>query len=110
MSTVPETQPHRPQSDEDRAAALRALLEADPPPMITQSIAAFRRDLPELLQKHRGWCVAYHGDQRLGLAKRETPLYQQCLARGLSRDEFVVCGIDPTALDPDDEIEATLDV
>ncbi|MBW3541612.1 MAG: hypothetical protein KY476_15190 [Planctomycetes bacterium] len=105
MSTIPHTDVHRPQSDEERAAALRALLEADPPPMITQSIAAFRRDLPDLLKKHRGQWVAYHGDERIGFGRRQTPLYQECLRRGLARDEFIVTLVEPGVFDPDEEIE-----
>ncbi|MBW3538826.1 MAG: hypothetical protein KY476_01010 [Planctomycetes bacterium] len=90
MSTGPRTDIHRPQSDDERAAALRALLEADPPPMITKSIAAFRRDLPELLKTHRGQWVAYHGDERIGFGRSKTDLYEACFRGGLSRDDFVV--------------------
>ncbi|MBW3539377.1 MAG: hypothetical protein KY476_03835 [Planctomycetes bacterium] len=110
MSTVPETQPQQQQSHADRAAALRALLEADPPPMITKSIAAFRRDLPELLNKHRGQWVAYHGDQRLGFGRSKTDLYEECFRRGLTLDDFVVCGIEEGTFDPDEEVEFSFDV
>ena len=108
MSIAHETTSARSESDEEGAAAVRALLECDPPPMIRKSIAAFRRDLQELLKTHRGQWVAYHGDERLGFGRRQTPLYQECLRRGLSRDEFIVWGIEPCAMDA--EFEATADV
>ena len=109
MSTAPEAY-FDSMTDEERAAAWDALLDGDPPPMITKSIEAFQRDLPELLKTHCGWWVAYHGDERLGFGRRETPLYQECLQRGLSRKEFIVWAIDPSELELDDEIEASLDV
>ena len=107
MSTAPETQPG---TEIDDARAWNALLDSQPPPMITKSIEAFRRDLPEMLKKHGGRWVAYHGDERIGFGRRETPLYQECLRRGLSSDEFVVCVVEPGAFDPDEEVEASLDV
>lgn len=96
--------------DEATAAAWHALLHEPPPPMITKSIEAFRRDLPEMLKKHRGRWVAYHGDERIGFGRRETPLYQECLRRGLSRDEFIVCVVERDAFDPGEEVEASRDV
>lgn len=97
-------------SDAERAAQISALLDSEPLPMIKKSIEAFRHDLPELLKTHRGQWVAYHGDERIGFGRTETRLYQQCLRRGLTRDDFVVCGIDAAELDPDEEIEASWDV
>jgi hypothetical protein len=74
--------------------------------MIERSMAAFRRDLPQLLKTHPRRWVAYHGDEQLGFAHRQTPLYQSCLERGLPHDQFVVCLIEPAAAeDENEEIE-----
>ena len=110
MSIAPETRRTDSPTGQQREAAFKALFEGEPPAMITKSIAAFRRDLPELLKTHGGRWVAYHGDERIGFGRRETPLYQECLRRGLSADEFVVCGIEACAFDPDEDVVARLDV
>jgi hypothetical protein len=71
------------------------------PAMLACSLEAFRRALPELLKTHyRQWLV-YHGDQQLGFARTETELYKRCLQRGLKRDEFMVCLIEPELADAD---------
>jgi len=72
------------------------------PPMIACSLEAFRRDLPALLHTHYRQWVVYHGDEQLGFGRTETELYARCLRRGLKRDEFLVCSIEPEI--PDDEI------
>jgi len=72
------------------------------PPLLARSLDAFRRDLPRLLETHYGKWVAYHGDAQVGFGKTETELYRKCLARGMKRDEFLVCSIEPEI--PDDEI------
>ena len=109
MSIASNTTSTSPETDAERAAAIRALLEAEPSPMIRKSIEAFRRDLPELLNARRGWWIAYHGDERLGFARRHTPLYEKCLRQGLSRDEFIVTLVEPWVFDPDEEIEILYD-
>ena len=66
-------------------------------PMIQRSMAAFRRDLPQLLQsmkRFRQW-VAYHGDEQIGFASTDTELYEECYRRGLRDEEFVVCFVIP---------------
>ena len=105
MSIAPETKSAPVDSHEVDASAVRALLDGDPPAIIVKSIAAFRRDLPELLTTHRGRWVAYHGDERIGFGRRHTPLYQQCLRQGLAPVEFVVTLVEPWVFDPDEEIE-----
>jgi hypothetical protein len=70
--------------------------------MLARSLDAFRRDLPRLLETHYGKWVVYHDDAQLGFGKTETELYEKCLARGMKRDEFLVCSIEPEI--PDDEI------
>jgi hypothetical protein len=73
-------------------------LNCEIPPMIAQSQAAFRRDLPQLLKERPWQWVAYHGDERIGFAKSNTELCQRCLARGLGWDQFVVRSIEPEEL------------
>ena len=97
-------------ADSDRAVPIESQLPTEPLPMIQKSIAAIRRDLPELLKRHRGSWVAYHGDEWIGFGKSQTGLYEECLRRGLTRDDFVVCGVDEGVFDPDEEIEITSDI
>ena len=97
-------------AESDRAAPLESLLHSGPLPMIQKSITAIRRDLPELLKRYRGTWVAYHGDERIGFGKSQTGLYEECLRRGLTRDDFVVCGVEEGVFDPDEEIEITSDI
>ncbi len=94
----------------EHAARVESLLHSEPLPMIQKSIAAFRRDLPELLKRHRGSWVAYHGDERIGFGKTQTRLYEECFGRGLTRDDFVVCGVEEGTFDPDEEIEVISDI
>ena len=84
---------------------LRELLDSDPSPLIQQSIDAFRRDLPELLKRHRGKWVAYHGNERLGFGSSERELYQAGFQSGLTRNDFIVAPVKPGAFDPDEELE-----
>ena len=93
----------------ERMPQMESLLHSEPLPMIQKSIAAFRRDLPALLQRHRGSWVAYHGDERIGFGKTQTRLYEECFRRGLTRNDFVVCGVDEGTFDPDEVIEVTSD-
>ena len=109
MATEQSTQP-REMSDEQRAAQIRVLLESDPPPMIQKSIDAVRRELPEMLKTHRGKWVAYHGNERIGFGNTQTELVEQCFRYGLTRDDFVVCGVGEGVFDPDEEIEISPDV
>ena len=55
-----------------------------------KALQTFLRDLPQLWQQRPREWVAYPGDQQLGFAVQKHELYQQCIARGLERDEFVV--------------------
>jgi hypothetical protein len=81
------------------------LAEPSTSPLLTQSMAAFYRNLPELLKKHYGKWVAYHGDELLGLGRTQTELYQKCLRRGLKEDEFIVLYADNQALHDHEEID-----
>ena len=62
---------------------------------------ALRRDLPELLKKYPHRWVAYTGDWMLAVGRSYHDLYQLCLSRGLSDDDFVVLSIEPEL--PDEE-------
>jgi hypothetical protein len=69
-------------------------------------LAAFRQALPQLLQVKERWreWVAYRDNECLGFSASGTELYNECLARGLKKDEFVVCCILP---DIPPEVDAT---
>ncbi len=77
-------------------------------PMVAKSQAAFRRDLPELLKERSGQWVAYHGDTQIGFADSDATLCQQCLARGLTWDQFVVRSIEPEDLPLETDVLLTV--
>jgi hypothetical protein len=79
-----------------------AAVPTEVPPGILRSQQAFWRDLPELLKnkKNRGKWVCYHGNERIGIAKKSTDLIQQCLRRGLKNDEYDLDIIEPHELPP----------
>jgi hypothetical protein len=110
MSVNQKAEPRQDLSDEERAAQIKALLNSDPPPMIQKSIETIRRDLPEMLETHRGEWVAYHGDERIGFGTSQTELVEECFRRGLTRDDFVVCGVGQGVFAPDEVIEISPDV
>lgn len=67
---------------------------------LTRSQAAFRADLPELLEQHRGEWVAYADGQRVRFGKTQADLYRYCLNElRLSHNRFVVRRVAPE-LDP----------
>jgi hypothetical protein len=98
MSTKPEAakpdpyMSHLPPGWNDPPSDLRSF---DLPPLIERALAAFRRDLPELMKTHYRKWVAYHGDERIGFAKTETELYQECFRRGWTEEEFLVRSVEP---------------
>jgi hypothetical protein len=55
--------------------------------------AAFKRDLPRLLQERPGQWVAYYGDKLIGFAKDSRELWQRC--ESLGYEEIFVCCIEP---------------
>jgi hypothetical protein len=105
MSVDHQTQSDLAATDRERAVKLQQLMDSEPLPLIQQSICAFRSDLPELLKSHRGRWVAYHGEQRLGIGKTQTELYQQGFRRGLTRNDFIVGFIEPGSFDANEEFE-----
>lgn len=85
------------QATPDPKISEQASYSSQIPPGIQRAQAAFRRDLPLLLQNkryYRQW-VAYHGDQRIGILRSEFELYDECFRRGLKETEFVVRCIVP---------------
>ncbi len=80
--------------------------EVEIPRAISSAQAAFRRDLPKLLTERQGEWVAYSGDRCLGFGPTKTELYQDCLAQGFRRGEFLVELIEP---EPPAEAELFLD-
>jgi len=70
--------------------------------VIRRSQEAFWSDLPELLKQNHLWgqWVCYAGDERIGIARTEAALIQECIRRGLGDDEFDLDVIEPHALPP----------
>jgi hypothetical protein len=60
-----------------------------------KAYVTFESDLPELLAGHRGMWAAYRGTVRLGIDGRATRLYDDCVRRGFSPGDFVLCQIEP---------------
>jgi hypothetical protein len=78
-------------------------------PLFAQSKEAFYQNLPEMLKKHCGQWVAFHGDECMGFGRTQTELYHKCLRRGLKQDEFVVLFADKMALHDHDEVDIAWD-
>jgi hypothetical protein len=74
------------------------------PEGIRASRDAFFRDLPELLKDRdlQGKWVAYHGDERIGVAVDDEPLIRECISRGLNADEYIVDIIEPKPTEPEE--------
>ena len=69
----------------------------DIPPGILRSQQALWRDLPRLLmdrRNHRKW-AAYHGDERVTIARSAVDAYQECVRRGLNSSEYYVGRLEP---------------
>ncbi len=87
---------------EDRSAAP----VAEVPAGIRRSQEALRRDLPQLLENRRlrGQWIAYHGDERVGIARDEITLLRECIRRGFADDEYYIGMITPCELIEEEEI------
>ena len=105
--SAPENVAHRNAQETEHEVSV---LDIPIAPGVARSLDAFRRDLPKLLETHSREWVAYHGDERIGFGRTQTELYQECLRRGLKRDDFFVCSIEPGAADEEEEIEVSPDV
>jgi len=96
---APRPETRTPGNDAGAEEQSRSLSETRIPPLIQKGQEAFRRDLPELLEKHMGKWVAYSGEERIGIRDSKIELISKCFERGLRDDEFVVRGIAPEAED-----------
>jgi hypothetical protein len=56
--------------------------------LIQRAHGTFIRELPELLKRHRGQWVAYHGDQRLGFSRDKVKLMKEWHRRGVPQGEL----------------------
>ncbi len=98
----------------DRMAAGAPSVPAEPDiqiaPGILRSMQAFWRDLPELLKtrRNRSKWVAYHGDERVGIAADDTTLIRELVRRKISEFECYVATIRPRSFAPweEEEVEA----
>ncbi len=74
---------------------------------VSKSQAALRRELPALLANEKvfHWWVAYHGDERVGVARTKIELIAECLRRGLAHDECYVAWIDESELVEEEEVQ-----
>jgi hypothetical protein len=74
------------------------------PEGIRRSQEAFFRDLPELLNDESllGQCVAYCGDERIGIAASDEPLIREINRRGIKDDEFDLFVIRPQGREPEE--------
>ena len=50
----------------------------------------------------RGRYVAYHGNERIGIAGDDEPLIRECLRRGLKREEYDILIIEPQSAEPEE--------
>jgi hypothetical protein len=81
----------------ERLAAAPGQPHPDIPPGILRSQQAFWRDLPRLLmhrRNHRKW-AAYHGDERVVIARSAVDAYRECVRRGLDSSEYYVGRLEP---------------
>jgi len=67
------------------------------PHLFRRSQEAFWRDLPGLLKgwRTRGKWVAYHGDERIGVAPDSQTLLREWLRRGLRENDYYLDVIEP---------------
>jgi len=63
--------------------------------LLQRAEAAFRRDLPQLLEEQPGRWVAYRGDQRVGFSDDDFELYRRCQEQGYDLEEFIVEYVEP---------------
>jgi len=94
----------------ERASLLDALLRSQPLPIIQSAVGAFRRDLAQMLTRHRGQWVAYRGEDRIGFGSTQRELYELCRQRGWKPEELLICGVEEAVLDPDQEYTASSNV
>lgn len=68
------------------------------------SYEAFLRELPELMESHRGWCAAYVNGVRVGIGPRRCrEFYKELNEKGCDGSQLLVFTIEPPG--PPHEIE-----
>jgi hypothetical protein len=60
-----------------------------------EAVAAFRQNLPRLLQERAGQWVAYHGSQLIGFASTDIELHRECRKQNIPASEYIVRPIEP---------------
>ena len=97
MSAISPPNPGHPVQDDARRTDVPSWFWPDPrvPPLFRRGEWAFRRDLPELLKKHKGKYVAYNGDRRIAIDRSERKLIDLCTRQGLIWYEYVVAAHRP---------------
>lgn len=82
----------------------RPILDLTVPEGIRRSRDAFFRNLPRMLEdrKLRGQFVAYHGEERVKIARSEPEVIRECLRRGLRPDEYDIFVIRPQSPEPEE--------
>jgi hypothetical protein len=82
---------------------------ADVDPLLMKAMQSFWKDLPILLDgwRTRGKWVAYHGERRVGIARRMNHLIEECKRLGLDPNEAYYAVIRPEHNPPwqPDEVE-----
>jgi hypothetical protein len=88
----------------ERIKPLLAKDQDETPEGIRRSQDAFFRGLPELLKDESllGQCVAYCGDERIGIAPSDEPLIREINRRGIQDDEFDLFVIRPQGREPEE--------
>jgi hypothetical protein len=86
------------------------LPEQEVPEGIRLSKEAYRRELPDLLKQKKliGQWVAYHRNERIGIARNGQTLREKCYKLGLAADEFFLGWIAPCGLEEEEEIDLQL--
>lgn len=81
-----------------------SIFDVSVPEGIRRSQEGFFRDLPRLLQdrKLHGRFVAYHGDERVKIARSEPAVIRECLRRGLRPDQYDIFVIRPQSSEPEE--------
>jgi hypothetical protein len=81
-----------------------SILDLPVPEGVRRSQEGFFRDLPQLLKDRQlhGRFVAYHGDERVKIARSEPEVIRECLRRGLRPDQYDVFVIRPQSPEPEE--------
>jgi hypothetical protein len=82
----------------------RSIVDLPVPEGVHRSQEGFFRDLPQLLKdsKLHGRFVAYHGDERVKIARSEPAVIRECLRRGLRPDQYDIFVIRPQSPEPEE--------